>query len=274
MKSRLFAGLMDALESGRAPKLRRSGWRLLYGALGHFWRDRDWSFMNYGYLPGPEQTPGALLPRDEPDRPFIGIYDHVARGLPITGARVLEVGCGRGGGADYVARYFTPERIIGADFSKPALARAEKVFSDTSNLAFEFGDAERLPFADASFDVVLNVESSHCYGDIDAFVREADRVLKPGGWFGWADMRSCAAEEATDAALAQTGLALVRRATLNDGVIRALDAAHDRKAARIAGLKIMRRFMGEFAGTRGSTLYRALKSGSVIYMSRRYRKPD
>ncbi len=53
---------------------------------------------------------------------------------------------------------------------------------------FIAGDAQRLPFANASFDVVLNLESSHCYGHFDQFVSEVTRVLKTSGLFCFADL--------------------------------------------------------------------------------------
>ena len=56
-------------------------------------------------------------------------------------------------------------------------------------LAFEVGDAERMPFPDASFDAVVNVESSHCYPSMPAFLSEVRRVLRPGGHFLYADLR-------------------------------------------------------------------------------------
>ncbi len=56
-------------------------------------------------------------------------------------------------------------------------------------LSFETGDAQAMPFADASFDIVFNVESSLNYPDFDAYLREVDRVLKPGGRFLIADYR-------------------------------------------------------------------------------------
>jgi SAM-dependent methyltransferase len=50
------------------------------------------------------------------------------------------------------------------------------------------GDAEALPFADAEFDAVLNIESSHNYPHLERFFAEAVRVLKPGGYLVHADM--------------------------------------------------------------------------------------
>ena len=51
------------------------------------------------------------------------------------------------------------------------------------------GNAERLPFNDETFDVVLNVESSHLYTRRVNFVREVHRVLKTGGFLCTADVR-------------------------------------------------------------------------------------
>lgn len=260
------------MDAGAFPGVRRFVWKIVYNALGRFWRDSDWRFMNYGWLPPEGAAPLELEIEDEPDRPFIGLYDHVARGLPLEGARVLEIGSGRGGGARYVARYFQPAEVLGIDFSAPATERARRLNSDTAKLSFAVGDAERLNLPDASFDIVLNVESSHCYGDMDKFVAEAVRVLKPGGWFGWADMRSKAAMAATEASLAHPGIQLERSEDISADVVRALDAAHARKETRIARLWLVRRFMAEFAGTQGSLLYRGLMSGEVVYKSSRFRK--
>jgi SAM-dependent methyltransferase len=49
------------------------------------------------------------------------------------------------------------------------------------------GRVERLPFPDASFDVVVSRYSAHHWGDLDAALREAARVLKPDGVVGFAD---------------------------------------------------------------------------------------
>ena len=95
-----------------------------------------------------------------------------------TGREVLEVGSGRGGGASFVARYLRPSRVVGVDVSPQSVAFCRARHS-APGLSFEVGNAEQLGFAAASFDAILNVESSHCYGDMGAFVREVRRVLRP-----------------------------------------------------------------------------------------------
>ncbi|HEX8898288.1 MAG TPA: methyltransferase domain-containing protein [Chthoniobacterales bacterium] len=96
------------------------------------------------------------------------------------GLKVLEIGCGLGtdgaefakAGADYT----------GIDLTPAAIALAKKRFL-LDNLPGEFriSDAERLDFADETFDLVYSHGVLHHTPDIEAAVREIYRVLKPGG---------------------------------------------------------------------------------------------
>lgn len=271
MASRLFSGMLEAIDRGAFPRSRKWLWRRLYDMLARFWRDDDWRFMNYGFLlPG---KPFPLESGDERDRAFIGLYQQAVSGLPIAGQRVLEVGSGRGGGARYIARYHAPATVIGLDYSPATVRLARRLNRDVPGLAFEAGDAERLPFADGSIDVVVNIESSHCYGDVAAFAGEVARVLAPGGWFSFADMRGRESLPELDRQLAASGLLLRAQTDLSAGVVAALDAADRRKRERIDKAWLLRRFITEFAGMKGSILYGELANGGVVYVARRYWKP-
>ena len=57
-------------------------------------------------------------------------------------------------------------------------------------LTFLQADAETLPFEEQAFDIVINVESSHCYPSFPKFLAEVGRVLKSGGIFAMVDFRS------------------------------------------------------------------------------------
>ncbi|MAB00663.1 MAG: methyltransferase type 11 [Stappia sp.] len=270
MSGGLFSHVLRAVERGAFPRTRKWAWRGLYNMLSRVWRDDDWRFMNYGYVAEGEAF--ALDPDEEPERPFIGLYHQAVNGLDLEGRDVLEVGSGRGGGARYIARTFSPRSVTGLDYSPGTVRRARALCADTPDLAFKVGDAEALPFADASFDVVVNIESSHCYANVAGFAEEVARVLRPGGIFTFADMRGRSMLEALDRDLSIPGLELLQERDLTEGVLAALDAAEARKQARIARNRLSRRFMKEFAGTRGSLLYKGLQSGSVVYLARRYRK--
>ncbi|WP_315815359.1 class I SAM-dependent methyltransferase [Paraflavitalea speifideaquila] len=164
------------------PAFRRMIWKPVYEGLARYFKINDWHFMNYGYAPGAEHVSLTLLPHDEINRYPIQLYHFLAQKTSIKDKHVLEVGSGRGGGASYISRYLYPARITGMDIAKNAVRLAKERHQE-SNLDFMQGDAEKLPFANESYDVVINVESSHAYGSVPRFLSEVKRVLKPGASF-------------------------------------------------------------------------------------------
>jgi SAM-dependent methyltransferase len=102
--------------------------------------------------------------------------------------RMLEVGCGPGWGLNLISKLEEGSSFVGLDLSPKAIDFASKHCADSQRLQFVQGDAEALPFDDAEFDVVLNIESSHNYPHPERFFAEAVRVLKPGGYLVHADM--------------------------------------------------------------------------------------
>jgi len=101
------------------------------------------------------------------------------------GAKVLEIGCGDGGGAGIFSRAFAPGLYHGLDVD-PAMikvAAGRRKGPPGNNSLFVLGDAERLPYGDAAFDAVVNFGIIHHLPDWRAGVAEAARVLRPGGVF-------------------------------------------------------------------------------------------
>ncbi|WP_329110186.1 class I SAM-dependent methyltransferase [Micromonospora sp. NBC_01699] len=114
------------------------------------------------------------------------LYYLALRDLPIglddyAGRVVLEVGCGMGEGLNFLSRIAHGARMTGLDLSPRAVARATATLSRGEDLRFVRGDAEELPIEDGSVDILVNIESSHTYPDLERFLREAERVLRPGG---------------------------------------------------------------------------------------------
>lgn len=96
-------------------------------------------------------------------------------------ARVLDVGCGTGYLLRRLAeRYPGAVALTGVDAAPSMIDAAEKAATDP-RLAFRHGAAERLPFDDAAFDLVVSTTSFDHWADQGAGLAECARVLRPGG---------------------------------------------------------------------------------------------
>ncbi len=103
------------------------------------------------------------------------------------GARVLDLGCGGGHVTFAVAPHV--REVVAYDLSPEMLevvagAARERALA---NVTTRQGVAERLPFADASFEVVMSRYSAHHWRDFSAGLAEASRVLAPGGVAAFVD---------------------------------------------------------------------------------------
>ncbi len=158
-----------------------------YLLLTRYFSGDDLVFLNLGY----EEDPPMALPleaSDEPNRFFIQLYHRTATQVDLTGKRVLEVSCGHGGGASYLVRTLGPASYTGLDLNRAGIDFCRKRHQ-LSGLDFVCGNAENLPFADQSFDAVINIEAASYYPRFPRFLSEVARVLRPGGHFLYADLR-------------------------------------------------------------------------------------
>jgi ubiquinone/menaquinone biosynthesis C-methylase UbiE len=93
------------------------------------------------------------------------------------GRDVLEVACGAGQGLGMLRRH--ARHVIGGDYTPRLLDMARAHYG--SRIPLVRLDGELLPFGDASVDVVILYEALYYLRDARAFVREARRILRPGG---------------------------------------------------------------------------------------------
>lgn len=249
-----------------SPAFKKFLWRRWYQYLAGY-QIADWRFMNYGFSDEDAgETLLALQAADEPNRFAIQLYHRIASAHNLSGLDVLEVGCGRGGGASFLTRYHRPKSLTGVDFS-PKAVRFCRENHRLEGLSFTAGDAESLPFADESFDAVINVESSHCYRSMPAFLTQVRRVLRPGGHFLFADLRSAADGERLHQHLTECGLTILEREDITPRVLEALRRDSQRKLALIerSVSPRLRHTFHEFAAIEGSEIYRGFRDGGAIY---------
>lgn len=255
--------------SRTSPKYRSIIYKPLYQLMARSYQNSDWKFMNYGYAPvNGENLDISLEEADLDNRFCIQLYAHCAEPINLSELEVLEVGSGRGGGADFIKRYLHPEKVMGVDLSADAVRLCNENY-DLAGLSFKAGNAESLPVGDSSFDVVINVESSHCYSSMDAFLAQVRRVLRQGGYFLYADFRRTEDLEKLRMSLRNSGLRIIKETDITPNIIKALQLDHDRKNAFINARapKPLAGFFREFAGTNDSLIYDRFLSGETIYLS-------
>lgn len=91
----------------------------------------------------------------------------------------LDVGCGTGPVIELLSKKYPEKHFVGLDITPAMIEVAQS--KRLPNAEFIVGDAENLPFGDGGFDAVLCANSFHHYPNPGAFLREAYRVLRPGG---------------------------------------------------------------------------------------------
>ena len=246
--------------------LMKPFWRWFYNFMAKRFQTDEWRFMNYGYAPPDERY--HLEPEDEPNRYFIQLYAHLLKPIELDGKHILEVGCGRGGGCEWIARTYPLTTMTGLDLSYRAIQLCQQ-FYQRENLSFQQGDAECLPFADQTFDVVLNVESCQHYPNLPAFLNEVHRVLRPDGSFCVTVYRNVQDEKRLRKMLENAELKLLDYWEITPHVLRALDLTEEFK------LDLLKRYapqylwplLKNFSGAQGSELYQQFIDGELVYVS-------
>ncbi len=233
------------------------------------WRDTafEFKFLNYGYAELNKPTDSiTVLPEDEAERYCINLYHHNLGNFSVKDKVILEVGCGRGGGASYISRYFHPKSYIGLDLSKRTIRACNRYYK-IPELSFQCGRAEALPFDPRQFDAVVNIESSRCYGDMPGFLLEVHRVLKSDGFFLFSDLRTPEGIDLLQTQFHQAQFTIVNHENITANVIYALELDNTRRINLIQRKipKILYKTMTEFAGTLDSERYQEFKNGALEY---------
>lgn len=251
-----------------SPGLKRFLVRIWYHYLTVLDKEALMTFMNFGYADLDASVQQLVLSEtDEVNRYSIQLYRFIVGTIELKGLDVLEVGCGRGGGAAYLMRAFQPKSMTGVDIAGKAIVFCKRQYS-MEGLSFVQGDAESLPFDENCFDVIVNVESSQCYGSMERFLQDVVRVLRPDGYFLFTDFRGREQIEELREQLHCSGLEILKEERITANVLRSLECDSQRKR-KLIHQKVpgtMRQYITQFAGLQGTKTYEALKTGDAEYL--------
>lgn len=144
--------------------------------------------MNMGYWRGLDVSrEGSLWAATQ------ALFDLVARAADLSPAdeAVLDAGCGFGTNAVHCLQHHGPRRVVGINLSQAQLAHCHRLATAAGlgeRAAFLRASATAMPFADGTFDKVVSVEAAFHFAPRTDFLREAYRVLRPGGVLALADL--------------------------------------------------------------------------------------
>jgi SAM-dependent methyltransferase len=144
------------------------------------------SALNKMSKPLDSLTVEDLAPVDHFHARGIAATVELADRLPImAGQHILDIGCGLGGPARYIARRFQCT-VSGLDITEPFVAAANKLTAllhMERQVTIEHGDGQHLPYTDSYFDGAYTQHVTMNVADRPGFFSEAYRVLKPGAFF-------------------------------------------------------------------------------------------
>ncbi len=225
-------------------------------------------FLNYGYVSlGDGDEARFAVPDGVFNASSVRLAFELIGGIDLEGRRVLDVGSGRGGTVALLADRFGADGT-GVDLSPEAVAFCRRTHQQP-NVRFEVGDAEHLPVADQSFDVVTNIESSHTYPNLRAFFVEVRRALVSGGWFLYTDLLPVQRWAEVHVLLTSLGFTLATDRHITPNVLASCDAVAATRAQAFGEESVL---MDNFLAVPGSTIYEQMHSGAWEYRILRARR--
>lgn len=263
MLSSLFRKLVNL-----SPKLSIKLWQFFYEITAlKFNKMQEWRYMNYGYAELNIERDYDLNSLSE------NLYRHLFEQSELKDKDILEVGCGRGGGCELALQY-QPKSITGLDFSRNVIRFCQK-YIKRDQLNFVKGNAENLQFLKGYFDVILNLESSHCYGNRIKFFTEVYSKLKPGGFFLYADFIGSIHFKKRPEQLINCGFKVISCKEITPNVLYAMNLSTPYKENIIKKVvpKFIRKPVYDFVGLPGSDIYNNFQSNKTTYFSIICQKP-
>ncbi|HTY34213.1 class I SAM-dependent methyltransferase [Mycobacterium sp.] len=241
------------------------GWRSFYDLLSRRLEAAGVAdssfFLNYGYIPTDSDNDSVFAIRPGTfNATSVRLVFEVIGSVDLNDCAVVEIGCGRGGNSALVAEKFSAQ-VTGIDMSPEAIDFCRRTHHNGS-LDFQVGNALDIPLADGSCDAVLNVESSHSYGNLPKFLSEVRRICRPGAWFLHTDFLSIEDWDYARMRLKALGFVTEADRDITANVLASRDQASD-NWAQVYGDGNAR--VANFLALPGSSIYEQLRAGLLEY---------
>jgi len=228
---------------------------------------RKLMFFNGGYLPLAEDllSDPAITEAEAPNAMMYHLVAQTLLPAPVAPRKVLDIGCGQGGGAYYLSRLFPSANVVATERNRTAVRNARKRFAHIRQLRFEPATGDRLVFGADRFDLVISVGAPTYFG-LTRFVSEAAGVLAPGGTLafsgGYREGDHALIEAELRAAAAAAGLEVRSYHDITPHTFAALKADIPRRIAMLARVPWPFRLYGEkWADLPGSAEYDEYATG-------------
>jgi phthiocerol/phenolphthiocerol synthesis type-I polyketide synthase E len=218
-------------------------------------------FLNYGYISlAADDEAIVAVPEDSFNASSVRLVHELIGATDLRDRRVLDIGCGRGGTVAALADEHGAE-ATGLDLSPEAISFCRRAHRDP-RVRFEVGDAEHLPFEDESFEAATNIESSHTYPNLRAFLAEVRRVLVSGGMFLYTDLLPVQRWAEIRLLLGSLDFAAVQDRDITANVVASCDAV---AASRVDVFGEKSAAIENFLAVPGSAVYEQMRSGAWEY---------
>lgn len=221
-------------------------------------------FLNFGYVQNESKHYShPYFMNHVFNKNSIRLLGEVIGDIDLNNKDVIDVGCGRGGDIAILNKLFEPNKIIGLDISYENIAFCKKTVRK-SNTFFVVGDAESLPFFSSSFDVVVNIESSLNYPNVNDFFQGVYRLLKTGGHFLYADSIPVADIQTRESYLLNLGFQMTRITNATSNILLSIEENAKRSVYSMDNNGELN--LNDFLALPGSEKYQVLHEGSSAYM--------
>lgn len=220
------------------------------------------TFLNWGFVPDDD---AAVVQSRMMNNNALRLLAETIGDYRLDGAKLLDVGCGRGGSIKWIQQQYDPGFIVGLDITEPHIAFCQAA-NRHPNTCFAVGDAENLPFGKETFDTVLCLESSGAFVDMERFFDEVHRVLEPGGAFLYAGVLDADKFARCERYMADIGFDFIRKRDITSNVLRSCEQT---------ALKMFQAYgemeeeeqeaLRETLAVPGSRLYNELEQGVKLY---------